>query len=140
MWPQIIAGMPVRGPRQINTDTIPSTRLVTANPFRGYPEAGGEMGDARTTVGARPSRAKIACSSGIPDAVVQSVAPTGCTRVCGLTRPSAAHWLNCSRLIGPYSLPSDPMTLYILDPFSCPLSSGEEARGSSELDPAPRTW
>src|SRR6266850_1529973 len=43
----------------------------------------------------------------------QSVAPSDKTLVWPLARPSAIHCLNCSAVMGPYSLPSAPMILYM---------------------------
>src|SRR2546423_1412584 len=52
-------------------------------------------------------------NSGYSESGFHSVVPSSSIRVCALARPSAIHWRNCSVLIGPYSLPSAPMILYM---------------------------
>ena len=88
----------------------------------GHQEAGeglsrsGGGGDEGPAPGTPPAAAKP--SSWNSAAVFQSAAPSACTRVRALTRPSAIHCRICPRLMGPYCLPSAPMILYMAYPFS----------------------
>src|ERR1035441_2317996 len=80
-------------------------------------------GPATSAAAAEPGAGKLGivggaadeavANSGIAPSVVHSVAPSGRTWVCGLTRPSASHWRNWSAVTGPYSFWSAPMILYI---------------------------
>src|SRR5260370_18695106 len=84
--------------------------------------------------------ASVAENSGNSVSSFQSVVPSSRTLVCALARPSATHWRNWSKLIGPYSRPSAPMIRYIgflpNSPFQCriqPKQSRAEQQENSKL-------
>ena|SRR5581483_875930 len=110
MCPIITAGMPANTPKQ-TSEQRPRMKLVIARPLLGVPEEPNCEGPA--VVPAAMMFEKAGANSGNSARGFHPGTSTFCARLWRLRRPSAIHWPTCSRLMGPYSLPSVPMILYI---------------------------
>src|SRR5215469_17692324 len=110
--PKKLKGIPLQQQKPTVTEKMPTTKPATANPLFLEREVTvtGAPGTAPLWEVAPPNSNE---NSGSPPSVVQSEAPSRSTRVVAIARPSAIHCRNCSAEMGPYSLPSAPMILYI---------------------------
>ncbi len=119
-----LAAIPERAALQTNPNTCATKpRIATmikpiAGPFTNCAASlamePGKAAGIGPGAGPGAGAVKIAANSGISASVFQSPVPSSKTRVCPFARPSAIHCRNWSAVIGPYSLPSAPMILYIV--------------------------